>query len=94
MKTTNNRNRVIDLSEKYFQDFYQAYNIYFNEKNIGDNENEKLVFEINKDEWGNVKDIEIKLNESNKNYINIQSKIKTATLFTKHKTTKKKAHVF
>lgn len=70
-ETTNNHNQSIALSEKYFKDFYQAYNIYFNEKNIGDNENEKLVFEINKDEWDNVKDIEIKLNESNKDYINI-----------------------
>ncbi len=55
-------NQLVNLSWKYLKEFYEAYDIYFNEKNIDDDNKKDSVLKITKDKNNNIK---IELNKRN-----------------------------
>lgn len=61
-------NRVINLSRKYLKEFYEAYDIYFNEKNIDDDDKKDSILKITEDENGKIK---VELNKNNEEHIRL-----------------------
>ena len=53
-------NQLTNSSRKYLKDFYIAYDIYFNEKNIDDGNKKNSILNITEDESG---EIEVELNK-------------------------------